>query len=151
MPLLLVRHAVALRRDEWSLPDHLRPLSPEGRAQAQALVDLLGGFGIDRILSSPAVRCIDSVEPLSRQLGIDIETVDELAEGAGAAAATLVDVASPATVLLCTHGDLVPELFGALVGDSPFDDRDFRCAKGSTWVIGRSGDAPKYLPPPTVG
>lgn len=150
MPLLLVRHAVALRRDEWSRPDHLRPLSPEGRAQARALLDLLGPFGIDRILSSPAVRCVDSVEPLSRELGIDIDVVDELGEGAGAAATALVDVASPATVLLCTHGDLVPELFGALAGHSPFDDGDFRCAKGSTWVIGRSGDAPKYLPPPTV-
>lgn len=150
MPLLLVRHAVALGRDDWSRPDHLRPLSPEGRAQADGLVDLLGPFGIDRILSSPALRCVDTVEPLAREFGIEIEVVDELDEDAGAPATSLVDAASPETVVLCTHGDVVPELFGALVGHGPFDDRDFRCAKGSTWVIGGSGEPPKYLPPPPL-
>lgn len=150
MPILLVRHAVALGRKGWSRPDHLRPLSRKGRAQADGLVDLLVPFGVDRILSSPAVRCVETVAPLGDRLGVPVDVVHELAEGSGAAAAALVDTSVPGTVLLCTHGDVVPELFGALVTEAPMDEAAFRCAKGSTWLVGPNGQEPKYLPPPAV-
>lgn len=150
MPILLVRHAVALGRKAWSQPDHLRPLSLKGRAQAAALVDLLLPFGVDRILSSPAVRCVETIAPLADRLGVPIDVVQELGEGSGAAAAALVDASVPGTTLLCTHGDVVPELFGALVAEAPLDEAAFRCAKGSTWLIAANGQEPKYLPPPAV-
>ncbi len=49
------------------------PLSALGQAQAQALGSALGGKGIERIISSPLARCIDTATPLSLLTGIRIE------------------------------------------------------------------------------
>ena len=68
MALYLVRHAKAGQRDRWDGPDHLRPLTRAGRAQAQALAAWLANEPISRLLSSPYVRCIQTLEPLSQKL-----------------------------------------------------------------------------------
>ena len=147
MPLLLVRHAVALRRRDWSKPDRDRPLTPKGYAQAQALVDVLSPFAVERILSSPYVRCVETVEPLAAKLGLPVETVDALAEGAGDAAARLAPGLT-GSVVLCSHGDVVPELFDALAPDAVLDEPGFPCGKGSTWVLDDDRRRARYLPPP---
>jgi 8-oxo-dGTP diphosphatase len=149
MTLLLVRHAVALRRSDWKRPDHLRPLTPLGYRQADALPELLRPYPIQRILSSPFVRCVETVQPLAAKLGLPIEERPELAEGAGAAAAALVPDLAGAAVL-CSHGDVLPDLLAALA-PSVADDDELPCAKGSTWVVeegGARGGRAMYLPPP---
>jgi phosphohistidine phosphatase SixA len=78
--LLLIRHARAGDRDEWEGEDRLRSLDRRGRRQAQQLVELLASYEIARILSSPYDRCIQTVEPLSRRLGVEIEAREELGE-----------------------------------------------------------------------
>ena len=83
MSLYLVRHAKAGDRQHWEGKDHLRPLSKRGRQQADALADALADDGITRIVTSPFVRCRETVEPLARRLGIEMETSDALVEGAG--------------------------------------------------------------------
>ena len=145
MTLLLVRHAVALRRKDWTRPDHLRPLTPLGYEQAEHLPALLADVAIDRILSSPAVRCVETVQPLAGRLALPVEEVPQLAEGAGAAAAALArDLGG--VVVLCSHGDVVPDLLEALGPDAIPADGDLSCAKGSTWVVEDDGSA-RYLPP----
>jgi hypothetical protein len=60
------------------------------------------------------VRCIQTVEPLARELELEIEERGELTEGATREQAlTLVDELRGAGVALCTHGDVVLELLGA--------------------------------------
>lgn len=149
MPLLLVRHAVALRRRDWSKPDHLRPLTPRGYAQADVLVDVLEPYGVTRILSSPYVRCVETVEPLAAKLGLPVETVDALAEGAGDDAARLVP-AMEGAVVLCSHGDVIPELFDVLAPDADLTDPSFPCEKGSTWVVDDDRRRATYLAPPAT-
>ena len=61
MAVLLVRHAKAGSRKDWSGDDRLRPLSKAGHRQAEALVPLLVGYPITRVLSSPFVRCVQTV------------------------------------------------------------------------------------------
>jgi 8-oxo-dGTP diphosphatase len=74
----------------------------------------LAGYEIERILSSSLVRCVQTVEPLARELGIEIEERGELTEGATLEEAlALVDEVRRAGVVLCTHGDVVLELLGA--------------------------------------
>lgn len=144
MTLLLVRHAVALRRRDWSRPDHLRPLTPRGERQAEALVDVLAAWPIARILTSPAVRCVDTVQPLAARLGLPVEELPELAEGAAAAAAPLlVGLAEPTAI--CTHGDVLPDLLGVLAPSLDAGERT--CEKASTWVL-EDGVPARYLPPP---
>ena len=79
MSLLLHRHARAGDREEWEGDDRVRPIDKRGRKQAEALVDALAGFAIDRIVSSPYLRCIESVEPLAEARGLEIELDERLA------------------------------------------------------------------------
>ncbi|MGH9154455.1 MAG: SixA phosphatase family protein [Acidimicrobiales bacterium] len=149
--VLLVRHAVALRRSEWPDDDTHRPLGDRGFRQAGALVDLLSGYAVNRILSSPSVRCVQTVSPLAAARGLAVETATALAEGDGAAAVRLVQ-SLDGGVVLCSHGDVIPEVLDSL-GAGGQTGEGLRCKKGSIWVLVRrdpGGDlvADRYLPPP---
>ena len=142
MTVLLVRHAEAGDRDRWEGPDEERPVSARGRQQAEALVDALAGHQVDRVLSSPYLRCTQTVEPLAEARRLPVEPSDALAEGSGQLALRLVRslLDGPATVL-CTHGDVVEDVLDGLgVG------RSGETEKGATWVLapGRA----VCLPPP---
>ena len=73
MTVFLVRHADAKSRANWPHPDETRPLTRKGLHQAEGLVDLLRDRPIRRILSSPAVRCVETVAPLANKLGLKAE------------------------------------------------------------------------------
>ena len=70
MTLLLLRHATAGHRRPGvgEAEDRLRPLDARGRRQANALPELYADLGVTRVLTSPYVRCRESVEPLARAL-----------------------------------------------------------------------------------
>jgi phosphohistidine phosphatase SixA len=106
---VLLRHASAGDRDHWDGPDHLRPLDKRGRRQAAELVELLRPYEPRRILSSPYVRCVETVEPLAAALGVPVEEDERLTEGAGSGARELLREDG---VLACTHGDIVFDLLG---------------------------------------
>jgi 8-oxo-dGTP diphosphatase len=152
MAVYLVRHADAGARHEWHQPDDLRPLTDAGDAQAAALVGLLGGRPITRILSSPAMRCRETVAPLAVHLGLDIELAAPLLEGAelDESLALLRSVAAEEAVL-CSHGDVIPDVIGWLMGKGMRTGPDRRCQKGSVWVLESDGAdfvRGDYLPPP---
>jgi 8-oxo-dGTP diphosphatase len=139
MPLYLVRHAKAGDRATWSGDDRVRPLTLKGHAQAQALVDSFAGREVARVLSSPYVRCRQTVEPLARSRGLTVEPCSVLAE-----ASSFLDVVALLTdcadhTVVCSHGDVIPETMAALVrrGLEITTAQDWR--KGATWVIERQG------------
>jgi 8-oxo-dGTP diphosphatase len=80
--VLLIRHASAGDRYEWEGDDRLRPLDERGRRQANQLVELLEQYEITRLLSSPFLRCIQTVEPLAQARGFDIEIRDSFLRNA---------------------------------------------------------------------
>ncbi len=86
--------------------DRLRPLSKRGRAQAVALVPVLSGYLPRRILSSPSVRCCETVRPTAEALSLPVESIDELAEGNGSDTVRLVRRMAGEPAVLCTHGDV---------------------------------------------
>jgi 8-oxo-(d)GTP phosphatase len=112
-PLLVVRHASAGERDEWDGDDERRPLDERGRSQAEALVSQLSGFELDRIVSSPFDRCVQTVEPLACARGLEPETADELAEGVELERVRdlLMGLDGQAAVV-CGHGPELHPLFG---------------------------------------
>ena len=128
----VIRHASAGKRSEWWGNDRLRPLDERGRRQADALIGELEGRPIARILSSPYVRCVQSVELLARARGLQVEPVDELAEGADVEAALEVLRVGEAAAA-CVHGDLIEALLGR--GEP----------KGSTTVLELDAGPPKVL------
>ena len=109
MTSVLVRHASAGDKRDWSGDDRLRPLDARGRDQAAELVELLQPLGIRRVVTSPYARCVETVEPLAAALGLPLEQDDRLGEGMGAAAAELLREDG---VVACTHGDVVDAFVG---------------------------------------
>jgi phosphohistidine phosphatase SixA len=113
MTLLLIRHASAGDRDAWVGDDDLRPLDGRGQGQASRLPELLGDYEITHVLSSPAVRCVQTVEPLARSRGLDIEVREELGEEQqDEAGAELVRALVGEQAALCVHGGLSEAVVG---------------------------------------
>jgi 8-oxo-dGTP diphosphatase len=141
MPLLLVRHAKAGNRQDWAGDDRLRPLSAAGSRQADELARHLAPYRPSRVLSSPYVRCRGTVAPLAEKVGVAVEDVPELAEGHSREAAALMrrlaaDLEAGDAVVLCSHGDVIPEVLDHFAVQDGLDlGRAPRCAKGSTWVL----------------
>ena len=146
MPLFLVRHAKAGSREKWEGPDRARPLSVAGREQAETIARL-GEYPVTRVLSSPYLRCVQTVEPLAaKRLGIAVERTEILGEGEPFAPVIDVLTDLPDYSVLCSHGDILPDTIDALerrgmVVQGPPDWR-----KGVIWEIDpRDGVG---LPPP---
>ena len=143
MKLYLVRHAKAGSRSAWDGPDETRPLSKAGRRQAAALRKLLRDEPIGRVLSSPYVRCRDTVAPLAERLRLPVEDADGLVEGAPLSEALrLVEKVTDKPTVLCTHGDVIGDLLHhfdsqgvRLDADDDAAPSELRFPKGSTWVL----------------
>src|SRR5688500_10298698 len=80
--MLLLRHASAGERLASPTEDRARGLDAAGRADARAFAAALSAHAIERIVSSPHARCLESVEPLALLLGLPVEAREELAPGA---------------------------------------------------------------------
>lgn len=150
--LLLVRHAAAGNRSDWQGDDVLRPLSARGQEQALALAASLSDRPIERILTSPYVRCRETVEPLAEALGLKVEEREELTEGSGhRPARDLLRELVGSYAVLCSHGDVIPAVLDWLLRHGTSLRSAFDCKKASTWEIEVSGGEftkARYLPPP---
>lgn len=75
----LLRHAHAADGS----PDHERPLTEKGRAQARAAGRALARLGVqlDACLSSPRVRALDTAKLVCEPLGVEVTVDDALAGG----------------------------------------------------------------------
>jgi len=149
--LYLARHAKAQRRDSWNGPDAFRPLTDRGERQAHGLQARFAAAPLQVILSSPALRCRESVEGIATVRGLGVEIEASFDEGAPlektmARIATLGD--QPA--LVCTHGDLVRGILAALHVDRIHDSTPLGCEKGAMWLLEGPGDRvvrATYVPP----
>ena len=101
----------------------------------------LSGHDIRRVLTSPYLRCRQTVEPLAGSLGLPVEERSELAEGSSTEdVLRLVRSLEGETAVLCTHGDVVGEVLGE------------ETKKGSTWILDVGADGSigrrEYVPAP---
>ena len=150
--IYLVRHAKAGERRVWEGDDEARPLSRYGWKQSEAIAKRLTAKGATSLHSSPYVRCMQTLEPLAKRLGVEVEADQRLSEGEPfePVLELLGQVATGA--VLCSHGDIVPDVIQALVrrGMEVQTKPDWR--KGSIWVLTRKGDRitkAKVWPPPS--
>lgn len=153
MSVYVVRHAKAGDRSSWIEADFVRPLSTKGWAQARALAERLEAAGVTALVSSPYVRCVQTLEPLAERLGLSVATDERLAEGAAFTRTLelLAEVGDGA--VLCSHGDVVPDLITALErrGMELATPPDWR--KATVWVL--ESDGQQFVraavePPPAV-
>lgn len=157
MRLYVIRHTHAGHRSAWDGPDDLRPLSTKGRRQAEAIADNLASAGIDRLVSSDSVRCVQSLEPLSQRLGLPVEVDPRLREGSTGEAA--LDLAGElgkeqaAAAALCSHGDVIPDMLRTLKATTARFKDPLQWPKASTWVVTWDDDRwtrARYIPPPEL-
>jgi len=148
----VVRHAKAGSRSHWSGDDRKRPLSKNGQQQAEQIASLLGNAHITLIFSSPYLRCVQTVEPLARNLHLEVTHSNELAEGRGLRGLyRFFDDPALDRVVLCTHGDLVWELVEDLANRRVLPAFREAFDKGSTWQVEVDDGAPvgaRYIPAP---
>ncbi|MCI1219096.1 MAG: NUDIX hydrolase [Bifidobacterium sp.] len=83
--LLIVRHGKAEARKLWKGGDATRPITPKGAAAAYALNRELACYAPSRLITSPWVRCMETIEVFSWQTGLPMTTAEELTEDAFAA------------------------------------------------------------------
>jgi 8-oxo-dGTP diphosphatase len=114
--LVLLRHGKAVGRSGWKGADAARPLVERGVKQAAGLVDTLTAWAPKRIVSSPAVRCVTTVAPLSAATGITIKRDERISqdtwESGDADVRRVVGkrVRSGKSAVLCGHGPVLPEM-----------------------------------------
>lgn len=140
MKLYLVRHAKAGSRSDWRGDDIDRPLSKSGWRQAEAIADRLAKRPIAALVTSPYVRCRQTLEPLAARVERAIVTDHRLSEGAAFEGVLdlLAELADGA--VLCSHGDVVPDTMIALErrGCILTGPPDWR--KATVWVLDRERD-----------
>jgi 8-oxo-dGTP diphosphatase len=157
--LYLVRHAKAGSRHDFKGNDRLRPLSSPGRRQAEAiatrLTPTLKAAGVTVLISSPYLRCMQTLRPLAKAIGATVEPDERLAEGRSYINVLELLALVPEETALCSHGDVIPDTIAALErrGCEFTSSPDWR--KGSVWVLERRSDgeiiAAESWPPPDLG
>ena len=106
------------------------------------MVAPLAGYALARLVSSPYVRCVQTLEPLSARLGTARRARARRSPRAlrSRRRARFIGRLGPGPVVLCTHGDVME----ALVGEGEPKK------KGSTWLLARRDGAiqpVRYWPP----
>jgi 8-oxo-dGTP diphosphatase len=136
--VVLVRHAKAGKRAEWHGDDIDRPLDPVGHAEAEQLSSFLQNFAPDRLVAANPLRCVQTLEPLSRDLDLEIAvdatfSDDAFAEAPDSTIAAVHALAKPNRVsVVCSQGVTIPSLiehFAPHVAST-------RTKKGAAWVLG---------------
>lgn len=119
-PLIMLRHGKAVGRDGWTEPDAQRPLTARGTRQAHAIVGPLRAFGVRRIISSDAVRCVTTVTPLAAALGKPVRRTELISQDAWeqdrADIRSVVGkrVRSGKPAVLCSHGPVLPSIMNEI-------------------------------------
>jgi 8-oxo-dGTP diphosphatase len=115
----------------------------------------LSAVPFTRLVSSPFLRCIESLEPIGADRGLDITIAPDLSEGEGPAGAEAWTLAAAADgpAAICSHGDVIRELVESLIerGVPVVGDAEPGWAKAGTWRLDvRDGRVRElsYLPPP---
>ncbi|OAN36656.1 NUDIX hydrolase [Microbacterium sp. H83] len=119
-PVIALRHAKALSRGDWDGPDAERPLTDRGLRQAESIVGPLRAFGVRRIVTSDAVRCVQTVKPLTKALERKAVKTAKISQDAWedgqddlrSVIGRRVRSGKPAVV--CSHGPVLPGILSEI-------------------------------------
>jgi 8-oxo-(d)GTP phosphatase len=123
-PLIILRHAKAMDRKDWSKKDTARPVNARGRRQSRLLVPMLGAYGIMNLVSSTSARCIGTLESYARARQLTMAKFSQLTEEVGGddprAVAKLIlklrtqILATGEPTAICVHRPVLPHILDAL-------------------------------------
>jgi phosphohistidine phosphatase SixA/8-oxo-dGTP pyrophosphatase MutT (NUDIX family) len=115
--VIVLRHAQARTRNGWKADDLERPLTKPGEGQAKKLAPLLRAYGVKGIITSPAIRCAQTVDNYARSVKALMEVDDRLAEETKSnrvqrSIATVLERKGP--IVICSHRPTLPWIFASL-------------------------------------
>ncbi|NEG69844.1 NUDIX hydrolase [Bifidobacterium choloepi] len=122
--VLIVRHGKAESRKLWDGTEENRPITPKGAADAYALNRELACYNPTRLVTSPWMRCQQTIQMLSWQTKRPMEYVEALTEDSFAAdpaetwaaffAQIQQTVGSSSTTAICMHRPVIGGMFDRL-------------------------------------
>jgi 8-oxo-(d)GTP phosphatase len=150
VPLVVLRHASAGHKKDWTGDDLLRPLDFKGQAEARTLARLLSCFGPVRVVSSPAARCLATVEPYAAHIGAPVvaepalmlprrsgsASLDEKVPHPQVVQAVRALLADGVPTVICAHRENIPDIMAVACRylDAP-PPEDPALRKSSFWVL----------------
>ncbi len=141
--MLLLRHASAGVRLSSPYIDRFRELDDDGRMDARRLAWTLAGRALERVVTSPLPRCVQTVVPIAESRGLVVEHRDELLPDATVDEIMALLGELPDASLVCAHREAIALLFAG----------ELSCEKGGAWVVERVGTllSPlEYIAPPSA-
>lgn len=158
-PLVLLRHTKALKRDLWDGDDGDRPLEHVGQIQAAKIPAIYAPYAIEKIYSSDAIRCVQTIEVMAAEYGITPIYSSEISEfGFEKDSEKALDYAlsvmlSDKSSVMCSHNPVLPKLVKKLIGKKNFKRLSAELKPGDSFVLHhRSGEviAVDWTPAPKV-
>jgi 8-oxo-(d)GTP phosphatase len=143
--VLLVRNARAVPAGRWHDAGGYRLLDVKGRGQAENLRRTLPAFAPSRLLSASEARFVDTMRPLSAELGVAVEIEltfgeDEYAARPRHGLTRILELADGgSTSAVCAPGAVIRHLLATLAEDAGLDVREYPAVKGSVWALFFSG------------
>ncbi len=137
--IIALRHAKATPPFQFVGPDADRPITERGRNEARSIVPSITAFGPEKIISSTARRCRQTVEPLAKSLRLPVKATELISQDAFEAGDSAIRdvvgkrVRKRITTVLCSHGPVLPEIV-----------REIALATGTApaATVSRAGDLP---------
>jgi 8-oxo-(d)GTP phosphatase len=156
--VVVARHGRARQRSSWKGEDTDRPLTPSGRAQAEALVPVLAAFGVRDVVTSRWERCAATVEPYARSAGVPpgrayLSEAEHERSPARVAGGVRGLLESRRDVVLCTHRPVLPTVLDVLgqhsrrsVADAlPTEDPFLRPGEVLVAHVGQTTKGPRVM------
>lgn len=126
--IMVTRHAISTLRENFSGNDLDRPLATAGFAQLNLVAQVLQAYGVTDVVSSPALRCQQTVSEIAHQLDLPYRTSEALLEEfENFDLSSWQDLIQSAKVtVICSHrpvieqiADFVPDAAGILADLPP--------------------------------
>jgi len=156
--LVVARHAQATKRSTWHGDETDRPLTPIGRAQAEALVPVLAAFGVRDVVTSGWERCARTIAPYARAAGVEpgyseLTEVEHERSPSRVAAEVRRFLESGHDVVMCTHRPVLPTVLDVLGQHSgrsvastlPAKDPYLKPGEVLVAHVGETGKGPRVL------
>ncbi|CAB4599666.1 unannotated protein [freshwater metagenome] len=129
-PIILLRHAKALKRTDWDGDDGDRPLEHRGQLQAKRLLPIYLPYGISEVHTSDSLRCIETIDLMARLIEkTPIFSADLSEYGYAKDREAPLDYVQDlmnrgAAAIVCSHNPIIPKLVKKLVGKKYFKSMD---------------------------
>lgn len=118
-PIIIQRHGKAEPPHNWDGDDASRPLTSRGREQATQMAGILRYYAPEQLITSPATRCRQTIEPHAEHIGQEPAIEDRISQDAHSSGESLDSVAADilntrSRMIVCSHSPVIPDLVEAI-------------------------------------